>query len=156
MEKIPITRHGHHCLRKDLAYLRRVVRPEVIEELREARTFGVKADNQQYLSARERHIAVQNKIRDLEEKLAHCEIVVGRKFHRKQVGFGALIEIENLDTGETHRYQLVGPYESDVGNGKLSIESPVGNRLMGHQEGDEVTVYTPAGIRVYRILSIQI
>lgn len=134
--------------------MRRVVRPEVLEDLREARSFGVKADNQQYLLARERHRVLEKKIGDLEEKLALCEVFAGRKFYLKQVAFGTTARIRNLDTGEECRFQLVGPYESDVKNGKLSIESPLGSCLLGRCEGEEVTVYTPAGIRLYRILAI--
>ncbi len=154
--KVPITRCGYHRLIRELFYLRHVVRPEVLEELQEARAYGVKIENQQYLAARERHLVLQKKIRDLEEKVAACEIVVGRKFFFKQAEFGALIEIQNTETGERHFYQLVGPYESDVVDGKLSIESPVGRHLVGCREGEEVVVYTPAGIRVYRVLSIQV
>jgi len=156
MRKVPITRCGYYLLLKELAYLRRVIRPEVIEELREARAFGVKTDNQQYLLARERYAVLEKKIHDLEEKLSCCEVFAGRKFTFKQVGFGTTTLIQNVDTGEKCQYQLVGPYESDVRNGKLSIESPLGNCLMGRFEGEEVTVYTPAGIRIYRILEIEI
>lgn len=155
MHKIPITRHGHQCLVKELARLRRVERPVVLEELQEARQLGARHENQQYMLARERHMVLQRKITDLEEKLHHCEIVVGRKFLFKQVGFGTVVVILNLDTGETYQYQMVGPYESDVTKGRLSVESPVGSCLMGCFEGEEVTVYTPAGIRLFRILSIQ-
>ena len=155
MTKVPITRYGHHRLLKELAYLRRVVRPEVLEDLREARAFGVKIDNQQYLLARERHLVLEKKIHDLEEKLSRCEVFAGRKYYFKQVGFGTITLIQNVDTGEKYRYQLVGPYESDVRNGKISIESPLGSCLMGRREGEEVTVYTPAGIRIYRILLIE-
>ncbi len=156
MIKVPITRNGHHLLIKELLYLRRVVRPEVLEELREARTFGVKIDNQQYLLAREKHLVLERRIHDLEEKLSRCEIFAGRKYYLRQVGFGAVTVIQNIDTGEKYKYQLVGPYESDVRNGRISIESPLGSCLMGRREGEEVTVYTPAGIRIYRILSIEI
>ena len=72
-----------------------------------------------------------------------------------RVAFGTVTLIENLDTGEQHCYQLVGPYESDVSSGKLSIHSPVGRGLLDHREGDEVSVYTPNGMRIYRIVSIQ-
>ena len=154
--KTPITRNGYRRLIKELSHLRRVVRPEVLEELSEAMGYGVKIENQQYLLARERHAGLQKKINDLEEKLAGCEIVVGRKFFFKQVSFGTAITIENLETGEVNRYQMVGPWESDVSDGKLSIDSPVGQGLMGHREGDEVLVYTPSGARSYRILSIEI
>lgn len=136
--------------------MRRVVRPQVLEELQESRAFGVKYENQQYMLAKERHMVLQKKILDLEEKLARCEIVVGRKFYRKRVGFGTSALIMNIDTGETRQYQLVGPYESDVGKGRLSIDSPVGRSLMGSLEGEEVTVYTPSGIRIFRILAIQV
>ncbi|HOV86084.1 MAG TPA: GreA/GreB family elongation factor [Syntrophobacteraceae bacterium] len=156
MNKVPITRLGYLRLLGELLYLRRAVRPQVLEELQEARSYGVKAENQQYLLARERHVILQKKIRELEEKLARCEVVVGRKFFLKQAAFGAVLVVQNIDTGETRRYQLVGPYESDVRDGKLSVESPVGRCLMGHREGEEVTVYTPSGIRIYRILSIQV
>jgi transcription elongation factor GreA len=132
------------------------VRPEVLDELREARGYGVKIENQQYLLARERHAGLIKKINDLEEKLAGCEVVVGRKFFFKQVGFGTAVTIKNLESGEANRYQMVGPWESDISGGKLSIDSPVGQGVMGHREGDEVLVYTPSGTRSYRILSIEI
>jgi len=154
MSKVPITRSGHHRLLKELTYLRRVVRPEVLEELRDARAFGVSVDNHQYLIARERQLVLEKRIHDLEEKLSVCEVFAGRKFFCKQIAFGVVALIQNVNTGQRHHYQLVGPYESDVGNGKLSIESPLGCGLMGHREGEEVTIYTPAGIRIYRILAI--
>jgi len=154
MTKVPITRSGHYRLLKELTYLRRVVRPEVLEELRDARAFGVNVDNHQYLIARERQQVLEKRIYDLEEKLSLCEVFTGRKFSVKQVVFGAVALIQNVDTGRRHRYQLVGPYESDVGNGKLAIDSPLGRCLMGRREGEEVIVYTPAGIRIYRILTI--
>jgi transcription elongation factor GreA len=155
MEKIPITRNGYRNLLQELVYLRRHLRPQVLEELQEARLFGARAENHQYLLAREKHAVLQRRIADLEAKLSHCEVVVGRKFFRRQVFFGTLAVIENLATGERHEYQLVGPYESDVRCGKLSVHSPVGRGLMEHFEGDEVTVSTPAGLRVYRILAIR-
>lgn len=132
------------------------MRPEVLDELREARGYGVKIENQQYLLARERHVSLQKRINDLEEKLAGCEIVVGRKFFFKQVSFGTSIAVKNLESGEINRFQMVGPWESDVSSGMLSIDSPVGRGLMGHREGDEVFVQTPSGPRSYRILSIEI
>jgi len=154
--KIPITRNGYRRLIKELSHLRRVVRPEVLDELSEAMGYGVKIENQQYMLARERHAGLLKKINDLEDKLAGCEIVVGRKFFFKQVSFGTVITIQNLESGEVNRYQMVGPWESDVSDGKLSIDSPVGQGLMGHREGDEVLVYAPSGARSYRIVSIEI
>ena len=154
--RVPITRYGYRRLLRELLHLRRVVRPQVLEDLQEARAYGVKSDNQQYLNARERHVVLQKKIQDIEEKLARCEIVVGRKYYFKKVGFGTVIVIQTIDTGVTCRYELVGPYESDVSAGELAAGSPLGRRLMGRPEGDQGGGDTPAGIRIYRGLSIQI
>jgi transcription elongation factor GreA len=153
--KVPITRNGYRRLLDALLRLRRVERPAVLEELQEARAFGVKTDNQQYQLARERHVVLLRKIEELEKKVESCEIFVGRKFHKRQVTFGTVAVIRNMETGHTDQYQLVGPYESDIRAGRLSIESPVGKCLMGCFEGDEVTVLTPAGIRIYLVLAIQ-
>ena len=119
MGKVPITRNGYRRLLRELGYLRRVVRPEVLEDLREARGYGVKLDNQQYLGARERHASLEKRIQDIEEKIERCEIVVGRKFFMKQVEFGANITIRNVESGEVSRYEMVGPFESDISDGKL-------------------------------------
>jgi transcription elongation factor GreA len=154
--KVPITRSGYRRLLRELSHLRGVVRPEVLDELCEARGYGVKIENQQFMLARERHANLQKRINDLEEKLAGCEIVVGRKFFFKQVGFGTVITIQNLESGEVNRYQMVGPWESDVSGGKLSVDSPVGRSVMGHRECDDVTADTPSGPHTYRILSIEI
>ncbi len=153
---IPITRGGHRRLIRELAHLRKVVRPEILEELTEARGYGVKVENQQYMSARERHLRLEKKINDIEDKLAHCEIVVGRRFFHKQVGFGTVVMIKNLESGEVGKYEMVGPLESDVSEGKLSVDSPVGRGVMGHGEGEDVLVYTPLGARLFRILAIEI
>jgi transcription elongation factor GreA len=154
MDKVPITRSGLKALRDKLKYLRQVVRPRVLDELQEARSFGVKTDNQQYLIARERHLVLQKQIQDLSEQISRCEIFAGRKFRVKQVAFGTLITIRNLDTGETLAVQMVGPFESDAGNGRLSIHSPVGRCLMGCFEGDHVLVAAPAGARKYQVVTI--
>lgn len=152
MEKVPITRVGYRRILEELSHLRGVVRPEVLEDLREARAFGAKSDNRQWLLARERQAVLERKIRDLEEKLAHCEIFVGRKFFSRRVTFGVKVQIVNTDTGEQFTYEMVGPFESDVTEGRLSVESPLGSCLMGHLEGEEVSVLAPAGMRVYRIV----
>jgi transcription elongation factor GreA len=101
MEKVPITRYGYHRLLRELVYLRRVIRPQVLEALQEARSYGVKLSNQDYLLARERQVVLQRKIQDLEDRLAQCEVVVGRRFLLKEVGFGTSISIQNIDTARS-------------------------------------------------------
>ena len=154
MKKRPITRNGYERLRAELAFLCRFIRPRVIEDLSHARSFGYKANNLQYFAARERQALVEGRIEDLRRKLSFSEIVVGQQFNTFAVAFGANVEVENLDNGRCSIYQLVGPYEADAMTGRISIDSPLGRSLLGRGVGEEVTVYAPAGIRAYRILSI--
>ncbi len=154
MDKYPITRPGFKKLLDELLHLRRRVRPEVLDELAESRSYGYKIGNQQLMWAQERHAFVQGKIRDLERKLAQCEVVVGQRLIAKKVAFGTRAVVLNIDSGETACYQLVGPFESDVRNGKISICSPIGRSLLGHTVGDIVSVYAPGGLRSYKILEI--
>ncbi|UCG11978.1 MAG: transcription elongation factor GreA [Deltaproteobacteria bacterium] len=154
MQKRPITRIGYERLRQELAFLYRFVRPEVIDELYKARAFGYKANNLQYFAARERQAFVEGRIEDLRRKLSLSEIVVGQQLISSVVRFGATVQVEDIDTGDRASYQLVGPFESDAINGRISIDSPMGRTLLGRQVGDEVTVYAPGGIRCFRIIVV--
>jgi transcription elongation factor GreA len=154
IEKRPITRNGYERLRQELAFLHRFVRPQVIEELHSARAFGYKANNLQYFAARERQAFIEGRIEDLHHKLSLSEIVVGQHLVSSAVYFGASVEVEDVDTGHRASYQLVGPFEADAMNGRISIDSPVGRTLLGREVGEEVTVYAPGGVRCYRILFI--
>jgi transcription elongation factor GreA len=154
MKKRPITRNGYERLRAELAFLCRFVRPRVIEDLCQARSFGYKANNLQFFAARERQAFVEGRIEDLRRKLALSEIVVGHQCGTLAVGFGAHVKIENLDNGRCSMYQIVGPYESDALGGRISIDSPMGRSLLGRRVGEEITVYAPGGVRSYRIRAI--
>ena len=154
MKKRPITRYGYEKLRAELAFLCRFVRPRVIEDLSHARSFGYKASNLQFFAARDRQALVEGRIEDLRRKLSLSEIIIGQEFGTLAVGFGARVEVENLDNGDCSRYQIVGPYESDALNGRISIDSPMGRSLLGRRVGEEITVYAPGGARSYRILAI--
>jgi transcription elongation factor GreA len=154
MRKRPITRIGYERLRAELAFLCRFIRPQVIEDLYRARAFGYKTNNLQYFAARERQAFVEGRIEDLRRKLSLSEIVVGRQFTSPAAAFGATVEVENVDSGRRFMYQLVGPFESDAMNGRISIDSPVGRTLLGRRVGEEVTVYAPGGVRCFRVVAI--
>ena len=154
MEKRPITRNGYEKLREELSFLRRFVRPQVIEELYNARSYGYKPNNLQYFAARERQAFVEGRIEDLRRKLSLSEIVVGQHLISSAAGFGATLQVEDIDTGDRACYQLVGPFEADAMDGLISIDSPMGRALLGRRVGDVVTVYAPAGVRAYQIILI--
>jgi transcription elongation factor GreA len=154
MEKRPITRNGYERLRAELFFLYRFVRPQVIEELYNARSYGYKSNNLQYFTARERQAFVEGRIEDLRRKIYLSEIVVGHHLISSAACFGATVEVEDVDTGDRAVYQLVGPFEADATNGQISIDSPMGRTLLGRRVGDEVMVYAPGGVRAYRITFI--
>ncbi len=154
MSRIPITRNGYNNLVKDLEHLKKVVRPQVIKAIEEARAHGDLSENAEYTAAKERQAFVEAKIREIEQKLANAEIMDAAHSSDGKVGFGSTVTLENCGNGEKVTYQIVGPDESDIPSGKISIASPIGKALVGKEVDDEVVVQTPGGIKKYIILEI--
>ena len=154
MARSPITRNGYNQLHKELENLKKVVRPQVIKAIEEARAHGDLNENAEYVAAKERQSFVEKKIREIEQKLANSEIMDNINGPNDRVGFASTVTLENLDSGDKFTYQIVGPDESDISSGKISITSPLGRALVGKEVAEEVTVKTPGGIKKYTILRI--
>ena len=154
MEKVPITRLGYERLYWQLQYMKRYVRREVAEDLAAARAHGITINNLEWRTAREKQYLVESRIQGLEEMLASCEVVVSPLNPGRRVCFGLWVRIVNTQTGRKAVYQMVGPYESDVSAGRLSIYSPVGRELIGREVGDRVTVYAPGGQWRYQVVEV--
>jgi len=86
--------------------------------------------------------------------MKQCEVVQIKKNPNGLVDFGGKVELRNLDTDEEVTYTVVGPYESDLGNGKISMSSPLGRALLGKGVGDEVSFSAPGGERTYEIIKV--
>lgn len=154
MARIPITRNGYNQLHKELVNLKKVIRPQVIKAIEEARAHGDLSENAEYVAAKERQSFVETKIREIEQKLANAEIMDTPKSSDGKVGFGSTVTLENCDSGEKVSYQIVGPDESDIPSGKISIASPLGKALIDKEVDDEIVVKTPGGTKKYIILKI--
>jgi transcription elongation factor GreA len=150
----PITRNGYNQLHKELENLRKVVRPQVIKAIEEARAHGDLSENAEYGAAKERQSFVETKILQIEQKLANSEIMDASAFPSDKVGFGSVVSLENQNNGGEVTYQIVGPDESDIKSGKISITSPLGKALIGKEVNEEITVQTPGGIKKFTILKI--
>jgi transcription elongation factor GreA len=137
-----------------LENLKKVVRPQVIKAIEEARAHGDLNENAEYVAAKEQQSFVEKKIREIEQKLANSEIMENISPPTDKVGFASVVTLENLDNGGKATYQIVGPDESDISSGKISIISPLGKALIGKEAEEEVTVKTPGGIKKYTILKI--
>jgi len=154
MVRTPITREGYNQLHKDLENLKKVVRPQVIKDIEEARAHGDLSENAEYVAAKERQSFIEKKIRETEQKLANSEIMDNLNPSSERVGFGSVVTLENLGNGGKVTYQIVGPDESNISSGKISITSPLGKALVGKEADEEVTVQTPGGPKKYTILKI--
>lgn len=155
MSAIPLTVSGVERLQKELHRLKSVERPEVINAIAEARAQGDLSENAEYDAARERQAFVEGRIKELEGTLSNAQIIDPAKLDSEgKAVFGAMVEIENLESGERLRYQIVGDIEADIRENRISISSPVARALIGRSEGDVVEVQAPSGVREYEVVSI--
>jgi len=154
MARSPITREGYNQLQKELDHLKKVVRPRVIKDIEEARAHGDLSENAEYDAAKEKQGFTEKKIHEIEQRLAACEIIDACNFSTDKVGFGTIVTLQNHNNGGEVTYQIVGPDESNIPSGKISIVSPLGKALLGKVVDDEVVVQTPGGVKNYTILKI--
>ena len=154
MARSPITREGYNTLHKELGNLIKVVRPQAIKAIEEARAHGDLIENAEYIAAKDRQSFVEKKIHEIEQKLANSEIMDTTNLPNDRIGFGSIVTLENLENGDNVTYQIVGPDESDIPSGRISIASPLGKALIDKEANEEVTVKTPGGTKNYAILKI--
>jgi transcription elongation factor GreA len=126
----------------------------VIKAIEEARAHGDLNENSEYIAAKEKQSFVEKRIHEIEQKLANSEIIDTLNPSKDKVGFGSVVTLENLDNGGQVTYQIVGPDESDIPSGKISITSPLGKALIGKEVDEEIKVQTPGGEKNYIILKI--
>jgi transcription elongation factor GreA len=154
MEKMPITRDGFNKLKKELDHLKTVMVPENIRDIEVARAHGDLSENAEYTAAKERQAFLHGKRQELENNLMMSKIIDISNITKEKVVFGSSVVIEDTNTSETITYQLLGPFESDINEKKISVTSPIGKALIGKAVGEEVNVKTPGGFRQFEIIDI--
>ena len=154
MDRVPVTREGYEALKKELENLKRVERPQNIKAIEEARAHGDLSENAEFEAAKDRQGFIEGRIGELGFKLANADIIDPDKLPRDRAVFGTKVLLENIDTGEEVEYQLVGPDESDIVKGRISVSSPLGRAILGKKPGDELTLEVPGGKRVYELVDI--
>ena len=155
METIPFTRNGLEKLKIELGHLIKVERPNNIRDIEEARSHGDLSENAEYHAAKERQSFLEGRINELQDVINRAEIIDTDDGPTDRVVFGRTVLLYDVGKDEEISYQLLGPYESDPENGKISVTSPIGQALIGRQQGDEVKARTPGGILELEILKIQ-
>ncbi len=154
MKRIPITRVGYEALKKKARQLKEIERQEVIKAIQEARAHGDITENAEFEAAKERQAFVEGKISELEYKIACAEVIDPSEVKTDSVMFGCTVVLENLSTEGEVQYQLVGPDESDISQGRISVSSPLGKAMIGKKVGDEIVVQAPGGERRYELVNI--
>jgi transcription elongation factor GreA len=154
LERVPVTKEGYEALKKELENLIRVERSENIKAIEEARSHGDLSENAEFAAAKDRQAFIEGRINELQFKLASADIILPDKLSKDKAVFGCKVLLENIDTGQDVEYQLVGPDESDIEKGRISVSSPLGKAILGKRPGDELTLQVPAGKRVYELVEI--
>jgi len=149
-----MTPEGQKRLREELKQLKDVEMPRVVKDIATARDHGDLSENAEYHAAKDRQGMIHARSKYIEDVLSRAEVIDPSKLSGDTVKFGARVCLLNIDTDEEVTYQLVGPEESDVKQGRISVSSPLARGLIGREVGDEVTVSLPGGTRIYEIQEI--
>ena len=155
MDRVPMTEEGYENLKTELKRLKTKDRYQVAKEIEIARAHGDLSENAEYEAAKDKQGHIEAKIRDLEDKLARADVIDPSKLTSDRIVFGATVDLEDLDTGEEIRVQIVGPEEGDVKLGRISVHSPMARALIGKGVEDEAVVNAPGGTRSYEVISIR-
>ena len=150
-----MTANGYDNLQKELKKLLNEDRPNIIEAIAEARSHGDLSENAEYQYAKEQQSLIEGKIADLESAVSRAEVIDVKSLEGDDIKFGATVEIEDDDTGESVTYQIVGEYESDIKNNKLSVNSPLAKGLINKVINDVVEINSPKGQKSYTIKSVK-
>ena len=155
-KRIPITVAGAEKLRRELDELKRVKRPAVVQAIAEAREKGDLSENAEYDAAKKMQGHIEGRIAELEGKIPMLQIIDPKTLQAgERIVFGATVELEDEDSGNTKSYQIVGDDEADIKENRISISSPLARSLIGKFEGDEVTCPAPKGLIHYAIISVK-
>lgn len=155
-KRIPITVAGAEKLRRELDELKRVKRPAVVQAIAEAREKGDLSENAEYDAAKEMQGHIEGRIAELEGKIPMLQIIDPKTLQAgERIVFGATVELEDEDSGNTKSYQIVGDDEADIKENRISISSPLARSLIGKFEDDEVTCPAPKGLIHYAIISVK-
>lgn len=156
MNRVPMTVRGEQVLREELERLKKVERPRITQAIAEAREHGDLKENAEYHAAREQQSFAEGRIKELEHKLSHAQIIdVTTIPVTGKVVFGATVTLIDVEDDRTVVYRIVGEDEADAKANLISVNSPIARALVGKAEGDEVTVNAPGGDVIYEIEAVE-
>ncbi|MEJ7875609.1 MAG: transcription elongation factor GreA [Solirubrobacterales bacterium] len=143
--EIPITPEGLKKLEAEIDELSIGRRREVAQRIREAREFGDITENSEYDDAKNEQALLEQRIAQLEERLRRAVVIDEKDIDTGSVSVGVIVHVKDQKTGDSRKFQIVGPAEANPTEQKLSNESPIGRALLGHKRNDVVAVAVPRG-----------
>ncbi|MFW6026507.1 MAG: transcription elongation factor GreA [Candidatus Woesearchaeota archaeon] len=155
-KKVFLTKKGLEKLKKRLKYLKEVERVKASNRIGEAKEYGDLSENSEYQSALENESEVENEIKQIEENIKNHVLVDEENVDTSSINVGCLVKLYDYDFDENVTYRISGSTESDVENGIISNESPIGSSLMGKTIGDIIEVKTPDGVIKFKVLDITV
>jgi transcription elongation factor GreA len=150
-----MTPRGQQVLKDELKRLREVERPKNVQDIEEARAHGDLKENAEYHAAKERQGFIEGRSREIEAVLAQAEVIDPAKLSGTKVVFGATVKLTDTDSGEEVTYTIVGDYEGDIKEKRISISAPLARAMIGREQGDTVTIKTGKGSREYEISQVR-
>src|SRR3954462_11036263 len=155
MEKIPMTAAGYSVLETELKQRQQVERPRIIQQITDARTHGDLSENADFPPAKESQSLNEGRIAELEDKLAHGEVIGDSKMSGETIKFSATVTLIDEDTDKKQVWQIVGEPEANAKEGRISITSPLARALIGKTKGASVEVVTPSGAKGYEVKKVE-
>lgn len=155
MEKVPMTPYGMKKFEAELEHRVRTLRPQIINDIEEARAHGDLSENAEYHAAKEAQGVNEGLIKHIESIISRAELVDPAKMNGDRIMMGATVTLVDVDADSEHTYILVGPEEADLDKGLINISSPLGRAMIGKEEGDEFTFTAPAGARTYEVENVE-
>jgi transcription elongation factor GreA len=155
VKEVLLTPEGLERLTEELQFLTTDKRREVAERIKHAREFGDISENSEYDDAKNEQAMVEQKIAQIEERLARARLIEAEDVPKGVVGIGMSVRLKDLDANETIEYFIVGSAEANPAERKLSNESPVGRAILGRKKGETVEVAAPRGTLKYKIMDVK-
>ena len=154
MDKFPLTKKGFLQLEQELKTLKGVERPNVIAAIAEARSHGDLSENAEYSAAKEKQGFIEGRIQELEAVVSRAQVIDPTEMQGSVIRFGATVSVVDVDTEIENSYQIVGDYEADINENKISLSSPLAKALIGKEVGDEVVYMAPGGKKTFEVLEV--
>ena len=154
MDKFPLTKKGFLRLEQELKDLKGIERPNIIAAIAEARSHGDLSENAEYSAAKEKQSCIEGRIQELEAVVSRAQIIDPTEVKSNVIRFGATVSVVDVDSDVENSYQIVGDYEADINENKISLSSPLAKALIGKEVGDEIEYTAPGGKKTFEVLEV--